>query len=301
MWTYLALATVVIWLWLFFLAVKQLHTTAFYVKRNEAYYVFYAHISKYYVSRMNTYFPDYQTNPATLGVLSCMLIMQLYGFRHVENYSAAVDIVARHEEYMVVCLGTDDYALVFKGMSRNLEYYNVLFNDDLKQSEVLVGDQRVRVASKWWSLLWRLMGNTMALLQELLESGKRLWIVGFSRGGVFAEYTAMVLNRWSHQIGLCTLGKPMAGDKCYKDVVDELYGSPKPGESLVGKNVRCAVVGDPIVSLPFASFAQKSQGWYPTQRDTALWLDHKDTDFLWKYHALRTYYRALVNNWDVAV
>ena len=270
----------------------RLHLTTSYVKTNQAYYVYYSFVCKYHLQHVEQFHGEYSHEPVTLGIVACLWVMQLYGYYHVTDYAPAIEPLVRHEEFCLGRMPGGDYVLVYKGMSSNVDYYRTMFDDDMRQLPVLVDGRAVRVIGKWWNMVNAFLAD--GRVEQVLKQSGKLWVFGFSRGGVLAEYTALRLKQYHQQIGLCTLGKPMAGDREYVAVMDALYASPEADESLLGRNVRCVVVGDPIVTLPLASFTQKSEGWYPTQMQTAVWLEHKNTDYLWKYHTLRTYYRALM-------
>lgn len=278
----------------------RLHMTQVFVDINQAYYVVHSYLCKKHLLQQETW-RAFDRSPARLGRVASLMVMHVYGFYHVGDYEPLYQPLAHGDEWHLYEYGhAGDLMLVFKGMSRTFEYYQVLAQDGLDQQSVWTRSiTEMRVFRRWWRMVEELMdGDLGAFLTQRLEGGARLWVFGFSRGGVLAEYVAYHLRRWAPQVGVCTLGKPMSGDRTWSKTLDAFYRPPEVmegegDETLLGRNVRCAVIGDPIVNLPWANFADKRAGWYPTQATTALWLEHRETDYLWKYHTLKTYFEAL--------
>lgn len=292
MWLVLLLVVAVVvlfWLWRLLL---RLHHTQLFVDINEAYYVVLARHCKH-VLRQEDVWRDALHSPLQFALVSSLMVMHFYGQRTVPHYEPLFEPLLQSDEFHLYELRPALWMLVFKGMSSNFEYYEVLADDGLQQQPV-PGDrgQVMRVFRRWWQHCADWMAGPLGqrLREHLQQEGARLWVVGFSRGGVYAEYSAYMLREWRDRVAVCTLGKPMSGDRVWALTLDSLYGG---GKGVWGGNVRCAVIGDPIVNLPWANWADKTQGWYPTQATTAVLLQHRETDYLWKYHALKTYYEAL--------
>lgn len=241
-----------------------------------------------------------------LALLSCTFIMDIYsrklrltsGLKHATQLPACQLVSAQdacHVYALTLASGESCHVWAFCGLVDVVSGVRLLLGDGLQQAHVSVSvdgtESTIGVNNWWWTMARQLFERDSDVL--LRDPQKPVIVTGFSRGGTFAEYCALMLRAAGHaDVTVCSIGKAMSGNREFCSLMDECFAMPSES-STRNCNLRVQMRGDPICTLPWNSLFEPGGVWYQTQADGALMLESEAHDYAWQPHLMHAYFLVL--------
>lgn len=235
--------------------------------------------------------PIFYQNPDHIIIQTFKYLMSLYQKPTPPASSYPSSWTFLQNKQGVIIEESNRIYLMFRGMGSAKEWIDMLIGR-LYGQVAIMGDAKVNENS--YNTLQPSLKNIILPRLRRSRNERDIWIGGFSRGGVMAEIAAYLLKvKYSlkNKIRICTIGKPMSGNKAFVRHINRLF----PGDM----NVRLYNVNDPFCSLPCTSIFyerdRENAGWaYAQTRQGVMLRDEGEERNLLASHMLANYWKIFL-------